>query len=270
MFTLELFPLLSRELLSVLRRLSPREWEHPTACAPWSVKDVAAHLLGGNLGRLSSGRDGHSGAGGAASYQDLLRFIDESNAEWVRAAKRISPRLLIGFLEQTDEQLYHYFKTLAPDDDAAIPVSWAGDLRSPVWFDIAREYTEKWLHQQHIREAAGQPPLTSRRFLFPVLDTFLRALPHTYRIVQAEENTTLTFCITGEPGGEWSLLRRDGAWLLFSGSAPAPLSRVTLDQDLAWRLFTRGIRREKAGLYLHIDGEQAPGLAILNMVSIMA
>ena len=60
-------------------------------------------------------------------------------------------------------------------------VAWAGDKQSPNWFDIAREYTEKWLHQQHIREAVGQPVLDERRWLFPVLDTFMRALPHVYR-----------------------------------------------------------------------------------------
>ena len=45
--TLELFPELIAELLSLLRNLSPLDWEKETVCAGWSVKDVAAHLLGG-------------------------------------------------------------------------------------------------------------------------------------------------------------------------------------------------------------------------------
>ena len=48
----DLFPLLSKELNSVLKTLTPSDWDRLTICSPWSVKDVAAHLLGGNFGRL--------------------------------------------------------------------------------------------------------------------------------------------------------------------------------------------------------------------------
>ena len=51
-FTVELFPGLSAELLGVLKSLPPAAWELPTACADWTVKDVTAHLLGGTLSRL--------------------------------------------------------------------------------------------------------------------------------------------------------------------------------------------------------------------------
>ena len=47
-------------LLEVLESLTPDEWERlATACAGWSVQDIAAHLLADNVGRLSRGRDGH-------------------------------------------------------------------------------------------------------------------------------------------------------------------------------------------------------------------
>jgi hypothetical protein len=115
-----------------------------------------------------------------------LDLIDRGNAEWVQVARRISPEILIEFLELTDQRLYEHFKSLDPEQPAEITVAWASDDLPPNWFDIAREYTEKWLHQQHIREAVGQPILTGRDFLFPVLDTFLRGLPRAYRGVEAQ------------------------------------------------------------------------------------
>lgn len=269
--TVDLFPKLSRELMVLLRGLARQDWERPTACASWSVKDVAAHLLGGNIGRLSFGRDGFAHSDSACvSHDQLVKFIDRENAEWVEAAGRISPRLLIELLDQTDRQLYRYLKALSPHAAAAIPVSWAGEDRSPNWFDIAREYMEKWLHQQHIREAVGQPLLTQRRWLFPVLDTAMRALPYTYRAVEVEDGAVLVFCITGEAGGVWSLLRREGAWRLFSGSDAEALCRVSLGQEVAWRLFSKGMSRAAARPHIQIDGDQALGSEILNMVSIMA
>ena len=45
----------------------------------------------------------------------------------------------------------------------------------------AREFTERWVHQQQIRDAVGKPGLTERRWLHPVLDAFARALPHALR-----------------------------------------------------------------------------------------
>jgi len=54
--TVELFPGLSAQLLNLLEGLPGPAWDAQTACPGWSVKDVAAHLLGGNLRRLSFGR----------------------------------------------------------------------------------------------------------------------------------------------------------------------------------------------------------------------
>ncbi len=42
---LPLFPEVRGELLSLLASLAAEEWERPTACALWPVKDVALHLL---------------------------------------------------------------------------------------------------------------------------------------------------------------------------------------------------------------------------------
>src|SRR5688500_19297292 len=35
-------------------------------------------------------------------------------------------------------------------------IGWAGPDPAPVWLDIAREFTERWVHQQHIRDAADR------------------------------------------------------------------------------------------------------------------
>ncbi|MBX3010444.1 MAG: maleylpyruvate isomerase family mycothiol-dependent enzyme [Caldilineaceae bacterium] len=270
--TVELFPELSQQLLSILTPLPRAAWAKETACAGWSVHDVTAHLLGGNLSRLSFGRDRLVFANRSpfpADYREQVAYIDQRNAEWVNAARQISPPLLLEFLASTDVQLYHYFQSL-PLDDNGIGVTWAGEQQSPNWFDIAREYTEKWLHQQHIREAVGQPLLTQRQWLFPVLDTFMRALPHAYRAVTAPSGTTIGFHITGAAGGTWVLLRQAEQWHLGYGTTSAAAAMVQLDQDLAWRLFTKGIAPAVAREQLQVEGDATLGWPILTMVSIMA
>jgi uncharacterized protein (TIGR03083 family) len=271
--TIELFPELSTELLSLLKDLSRTDWDKETACAAWSVQDVVAHLLGGTLSRLTYGRDRHARTHANTplkEFSELLDFINQRNAEWVDAARRISPSLLIEFLEITEPQLYHYFKALPPDEASGPAVAWAGDAQSPNWFDIAREYTEKWLHQQHIREAVGQPVLAERKWLGPVLDTFMRALPYTYRNAKSVDDSAIAFHITGEAGGNWSLIRHNDEWQLFTGEVAQPVSTVRLDQDIAWRLFTKGISQEAARANIQTEGNMELGLRLLQMVSIMA
>jgi uncharacterized protein (TIGR03083 family) len=269
--TVELFPGLSQELLAALRSLRPADWAQPTACAPWTVKDVAAHLLGGSLGRLwQSEALAPSQTGHYLDYQALVNMINQNNDLWVRGAQRISPEILIEFLKLTDHRLYEYFSSLDPDQPARIGVAWAGDSLSPNWFDIAREYTEKWLHQQHIREAVGLPVLQDRKWLFPVLDTFLRGLPHAYRGVEARERTAIIVEIVGDAGGEWTLLREEQAWHLYSGGEAQADCQVRIGQETAWRLFTRGMSSGTARPLVTIIGDEKLGSQVFQMVSIMA
>mgnify|MGYP001473010431 CR=1 FL=1 len=58
-----LFAPMRAELLRVLHGLSDEEWDLPTACTGWSVRDVALHILGDDMGLLSGLRDSDSPPG---------------------------------------------------------------------------------------------------------------------------------------------------------------------------------------------------------------
>lgn len=270
LLTVELFPAERQELLSLLSQLSAEEWALATVCAGWCVKDLALHVLGDDVGVLSRKRDGHSSQTQSVdSWDELVAFLNEWNEQWLAAARRLSPRLLIDLLKLTGDELYRYFRSLDPNAMVA-PVSWAGPEPAPVWLDIAREYTEHWLHQQQIRDAVKRPGLRDRRFLGPVLETFVRALPHTYRDVEAAANTHVKLIVGGEAGGEWSLVRRERGWLLGRGEERAPTATVKFDQNIAWRLFTKGLSEEQAHEAVRIEGDEALGAKMLEAVAIIA
>jgi hypothetical protein len=142
-------------------------------------------------------------------------------------------------------------------------------MTSVNWFDTAREYTERWHHQQQIRDAVGAEPLTRREWLHPVLDTFLRGLPHAYREAAEPDGTTVVFDITGEAGGTWTLRREESSWRLYAGAQREAAARVRTDQDTAWRLLTRGLRPETAAPRIHVEGSAALGRPFLHMLAIM-
>jgi len=260
------------QLIALLRSLSPTDWDRPTACALWSVRDLAAHLLDDDLRRLSSQRDRQPLPAGAAieSHAALVAFVNRMNGEWVAAARRLSPRLLTDLLELTGPWVVDLFRSIDSAAPAHWAVSWAGEERSAHWFDVGRDYTERWLHQQQMRDAVGAPALTGREWLHPVLDLFVRALPNTFREIVREEGTSLRLAITGPAGGEWTLRREAGDWRLYVGTASEPDATVTLSDDAAWRLFSKGLAPEAARASVRIDGDQALGATVLGALAVLA
>jgi uncharacterized protein (TIGR03083 family) len=267
-----LFPGLHHELMTVLRQLDGADWSRPTACALWSVKDLVAHLLDSCLRRLSYGRDRLDPTPDRpiADYADLVGYLNHLNAEWVAATRRLSPRVLMDMMDLAEPQLHRFFESLDPHAPAVFAVAWAGEERSANWFDIAREYTERWLHQQQIREAVGAPVLIERKWLHPVLDVFVRALPFRYRYVEADPPISLQFEIQGHAGGVWTLSRGPGGWNLFTGSTPSAATRVSLNQVTAWKLFSKGLTAEQAARDVHIEGDVNLGLPVLGTLAVMA
>jgi len=152
--TAHLFPKLDGMLIELLRSLAPEDWEKPTVSAKWKVKDVASHLLDTPLRGVSIGRDGYvAESPGITSPADLAAFINRLNQEGVSVYRRLSPAVLIALMEVATKLLAEFHAARDPDAMAPFGVSWAGEEKSANWFDTAREFTERWHHQQQIRLA---------------------------------------------------------------------------------------------------------------------
>ncbi len=133
--TLHLFPILDQKLIELLKSLTPEDWNKKTRAKQWTVKDIAGHLLDGNLRTLSISRDRHFGEApeNIQSYQDLVNFLNRLNADWVKAMKRLSPVVLIDLLETTGHAYYTHLASLNPMEEAIFSVGWAGEDKSLNW-----------------------------------------------------------------------------------------------------------------------------------------
>src|SRR5690348_962986 len=201
-FTAHLFPKVDGMLLELLRSLSPEDWDKQTVSPKWKVKDVAAHLVDTALRGVSFGRDGYlPPAPKLDSPAALGVYINRLNDEGVTAYRRLSPEVLILLMEMACKQLAEYHAGRDPFAQAPYGVSWAGEEKSANWFDTAREYTERWHHQQQIRLAVDRPGIMTRELYYPVLDCFMRALPFTYRQISAPPGTAVRISVSGECGG---------------------------------------------------------------------
>lgn len=268
--TAHLFPKLEGMLIELLRSLTPQDWEKQTVAPKWKVKDVAAHLLDTWLRRLTASRSRGTGESPKIiSGTDLVSLINSLNAEGVRKHRQLSSGELIARMEITSRECAEYLQSLDPFAPAMFPVSWAGEDESANWFDTARELTERWHHQQQIRLAVEKPGIMTREFYFPVLDCFMRALPHAYSAVPAKNGTLAQFNVAGDCGGRWYLLRGTETWKLVSSATREKVSETTIPQEIAWRIFTKGIGRDAAQAQVQVKGNSEIGMHMLGMVAIV-
>ncbi|HEY6140556.1 MAG TPA: maleylpyruvate isomerase N-terminal domain-containing protein [Thermoanaerobaculia bacterium] len=258
-YVADLFAPLHRELIALLRGLTPEQWELPTVAGAWRVRDVVAHLLDGMLRKLSR----VSADRPLTTYEEVVAFINELNATGVAYWRRASPAVLTDLLERAGEAVAMEVMQIDPHATARISVAWAGEDRSENWMDTGREYTEWWHHQTQIRDAVGAPPLFTARWLAPLLDFSVRALPRAYASSEAPEQTTVSIYIDGEA---WTVRREGSRWVLYEGATESPATKIRLDADTAWRIFYNAPRGRTAVV---IEGDPLLAEPLLRTRSVM-
>jgi hypothetical protein len=184
--------------------------------------------------------------------------------------KWVSPQMLILLHKATGPLFCEYFSSLDPFGKSALAVNWAGETESHNWMEIAREYTEKWLHQQQIRDAVNKSALMTRELYYPFIDMFMMGLPHSYRNISTENGTVVKVTITTEIGGSWYLKRNDNKWSLSKKYVEQTTTEVIMAPDISWKLFSKSLRPDQIKNDLTITGDQKLGETALTMVSVMA
>ncbi|MEO6223969.1 MAG: maleylpyruvate isomerase N-terminal domain-containing protein [Vicinamibacterales bacterium] len=270
--TRTLFRPVATELVRLLRDLAPSDFEKPTIAGTWLVRDVLAHIVDFSMRRLSFHRDGlipPPPSKPVRSERDFVDFINAVNAQWVGASRRLSSRLLVDLVEKSTLELAAFFEAFPFDAPALFGVSWAGEQTSEGWFDVGREFTELWHHQEQVRQALGAPSLGDPRYLHAVIEIALRGLPHAYRNVEATEGDTIAIEATGSAGGRWTLARSSGGWKIVAGAPDTATTRVRMPDDAAWRLLFNALKGAAARAAVQIEGRTDLAEPLLSARSIV-
>lgn len=276
--TLPLFPDLNQELIYFLADLKAEEWLLKTSVGDRTVKDLAAHILDGSMRRLSIQRDHYQNSevqNHFESNEALVEAVQQLNRSWMQAFQRISPRLLIELLKKYEQEVYELFTRLKSEDDAVFAVSWAGEQVSANWFDIARDYTEKWHHQQQMRLATERPLLLSERFIEPVYDTFMMGMPfHLQQVAQVggAEGDHLLVEFTGEARLKYSFVFRQQSWQRSEvPPTKTPTAHVLIPAALGWQFFTNTFRNKSDYFHLvKMNGNQQLCEAAMLLVTVLS
>lgn len=221
--------------MALLAALTPAEWDCSSAAPGWTVKALALHLLDDDLGWLSRHRDGdRTGLLDEGDHDSFVRALAAKNQRWIDGTQTLSPRVVTDLLRWSGHQVDAYYATESLTGDSH--VSWASDEPVPMWFDMAREFTERWVHQMQIREAVGRVGDYRDTYLATVLRIFTWALPHQFRVAEA---AGVEVQVDLASGGLWHLVCEGGSnWSLHQGTAESPSASAYCADDCGWRWLT--------------------------------
>lgn len=259
-----------RSLLELLQALTPEVWLAPTAARPWLVRDVVAHLVADDLGRLSRSRDGHLSER-PAQGETLAQFLDRHNSQWVATAQRLSTRTLTELLTMSSDHIRSFWDA-ADLTATGEPVSWIGPEPAPVWLDCARDFTEDWVHQEQIRDALSLPGANDPGLVGAVIDTFMHAVPQALQqhAPADADGRVISIAVDDDQTGatDWTWAHRGGSWRPATTSA-RPTATLSCSADTWWKLCVRMITPDQARARCEAAGDQQLVTAALQTIAII-
>jgi|SoiMethySBSTD1v2_1073268.scaffolds.fasta_scaffold418023_2 uncharacterized protein (TIGR03083 family) len=139
-------------LFALAADLAPDDWDRPTACPGWTVKDNLSHVLGTEamlLGRPTPDVDiSHRDA-------DLRNDIARFNEHWVEAYRSRPPAELVADLRAIVAERRAQLDGM---DQAAFDAESFTPAGPDTYGRFMRiRVMDTWFHEQDIREAAGRP-----------------------------------------------------------------------------------------------------------------
>jgi hypothetical protein len=129
---------------------------------------------------------------------------------------------------------------------------------------------ERWVHQQHIRDALGNPGQSEAKFIAPVVAASMHALPVALAPFRRRAAYAVVVRVEGEGGGCWSIIREGTRWRVFEGAASDALTEIAVQVDDWWRLVTLGLSAAEVRRRARVAGDGALAEVVFAAVAIIA
>ena len=252
-----------RASIDIGRELRPADWDRPTDCPGWSVRDQFSHLVGLERYLLGDPRPVHRMPDLPHVVSEFDRFT-ELDVDVRRG--RPGPEVLAELAETVSRRFTELgaagltLQTELPSPFGVRPASLVLPLRT---FDC-------WVHEQDIRAAVGRPGGWSEAAAALSVAWIRRALPRTLAQAGAlPAGAAVGLVVTGQHGFATTLSTDESGRARDLGAEPhAGTTRVTLTLDS--EAFTRrGCGRwSVAQTPVQVDGDAALGAAVLEALPI--
>lgn len=241
--------------------LAPAEWDLPTACPGWSVKDNLAHVIGTEamlLGRPTPD---------VALPDDLPHVrndIGRVNEQWIEAYRDRPP---VDVLADLREAVAARRAALAGMDQTAFDAESFTPAGPDTYGRFMRIRTmDIWMHEQDVREAVGRPGHEGGAAVEAALDEMTAALGFVVgKRAGAPAGTSVRFDLTGPAGRRVDVEVGDRARVVEALAEP-PTATLTLPAHLFTRL-CGGRGADPAAV--EVSGDRELGVSVARSMGFM-
>jgi uncharacterized protein (TIGR03083 family) len=248
-------------------RLGIGQWDEPTDCPGWTVKDQLSHLIG--IERMILGDPSPPAL--AEVPMHVTNSFGELNEVWVDARRSVpGGEVLDEFVEVTHRRL---------DDLRAMPqakfdeVGWSPLGEVPYREFMQTRILDSWAHEQDVRRAVGRPGGRNGVGEAAVLDRCEQSMPYVVgKRVAPRDGTAVLFSVAGVMGRQILVTMDSGR----ASRAPllpvaTPTVVLTMDQETFWRLGFGRVApvRVVASGQVRVDGDMAIGHKVLESMAFM-
>lgn len=138
---------------ALLEGLKPDEWQLPTSCPGWTVRDHVAHLVGTES--TLAGRPSPPTEEGWEAPAHVLNDIGRFNEAWIESLRDVTPAELLAAWRDIVAVRLSALEAMTDDDFAADSWTPVGPGTYGRFMEI--RVFDCWVHEQDIRDAVGRP-----------------------------------------------------------------------------------------------------------------
>ncbi|MDA3956564.1 hypothetical protein, partial [Oceanispirochaeta sp.] len=185
------------------------------------------------------------------------------NNRWVDVLKTLDKTTLLDLFSFSYEKMLSIFDNIETLDNPAMHnVKWYSDDISPWWLDIAREYTELWMHATQIFKALDNGFTFDSEYLSLFYKICLLALNRTYKNVNEEIQVQIKIA-------ENHYIFNNSYGFLEVLDDKKTTAAISISNNVAWKVFS-GIKMTPEELNsVIITGNRNIGKMFLEIESVM-
>lgn len=249
----------AQRTLVLLRGLSADDWNKPTDCPDWTVRDVAAHLaaIESELAGLSEPLPADDEASLPESYTQ--RGVD--------ARSELPGDALVTELTDAIEQRHKQLLDLDIDPSGK-PDRSPGGVSWPWQLLMANRAVDLWVHEQDIREAVGDPGGMDATGAAHTIAVFRGVLPYVLgKLVSPPAGTSVRWTVTGTNGFDIAVRIADDGRAYESDDIDSADAQLTMTD----RAFARRVagRRDADDLGITGTGDVELARRVLKEMSVV-
>jgi uncharacterized protein (TIGR03083 family) len=228
--------------------LDSREWELPSECPGWTVRDVLSHIVGTELSLL-----GEPAPDPLSAPSHVHNEVGARNEGWVASLRNHTGAEIVDvFRDVTSRRLAQLRSWPTSRFDEVGP--------SPVGQVPYREFMrvrvmDCWVHEQDMRVATARPGHREGPAATLAVDRLASAMPFIVgKKAGAPEGSSVRFELTGTPPRRLEVVVRGGRASLDDLFDSDPTAEIRMDLEVFWRL---GCGR--------VTGEAARGAGLVEL-----